>query len=291
MQIIPSPMIRVSAILVLFLSALASCQKQPVPPPPASTSEGILLNDNGTCEGAQVHGFWYNGVSSDTSYVLVNVMVTKAGPYHIITDDQDGVVFSADGNFTDTGMQNVKLKPQGLFKNYGNISFLTAYNYSPCNLALTIRDSTYRDQPDNSWQFTANGHIYKGTGTAVYTHWPTYAGDTYTFYGSMEGYSDTSLIVSSLFFNFEHPDDPNHYSNVGASDFWFETTRFVSPRVGPWSPTFQTNPNPVTIMNVIKSNFSNIYQFRGTVNDSAGNIIQITDGRYRADNSTYVNND
>jgi hypothetical protein len=288
MQIIPSPMIRVSVLLVLFLTALASCKKNPTPPP-SNTSQGILLNDNGTCEGAQVHGFWYDGVSSDTSYVQVNVMVTKAGPYHIITDDQDGVVFSADGNFADTGMQNVKLKPQGLFSNYGTIHFVTAYNYSPCNLSLDIHDSTYRDQQDNTWQFTANGHIYKGTGTAVYTHWPTYAGDTYTFYGSMEGYSDTSLIVNSLFFNFEHPDDPNHYSSDGSSDFSFVTSRFVSPRVGPWIAYWSTAP--AAVMNVIKSRYSNIYQFNGTARDSTGNVVQITDGRYRADNSSYVNND
>lgn len=279
---------RIRPIWILFLAVLAGCQKEP-PPPTASTSEGILLNDNGTCQGAQVHGFWYNGVSSDTTYVLVNVQVTKAGPYHIITNDQDGVVFTADGNFTDTGMQNVKLRPQGLFNNYGTIQFLAAYNYSPCNLSLDIRDSTYHDQPDNSWQFTANGHVYKGMGTAVYTHWPTYAGDTYTFYGSMDGYSDTSLIVNSLFFNFEHPDDPNHYSSDGSSDFSFVTTRFVSPRVGPWIATFGTAP--AAVMNVIKSNYTNIYQFNGTVRDSAGNVIQITDGRYRADNSRYVNND
>jgi hypothetical protein len=285
MQIIPSPMNRISLLLILFLTVLASCQKEP-PPPATNTSQGILLNDNGSCQGAQLHGFWYNGVSSDTSYIQVNVQVTKAGPYHIITNDQDGVVFSADGNFTDTGVQNVKLKAHGLFPNYGTVHFLTAYNYSPCNLSFDIRDSTYRDQPDNSWQFTANGHIYKGTGTAVYTHLPTYAGDTYAFYGSMEGYSDTSLIVSSLFFNFEHPDDPNHYTSDGSSYFSFVTSRFVSPRVGPWSATYTSAP--AAVMNVIKSNYTNIYQFNGTVRDSTGNIISITDGRYRADNSRYV---
>jgi len=277
---------RISAMLLLFLTALVSCQKEP-PPPVTNTSQGILLNDNGTCQGAQVHGFWYDGVSSDTSYVQVNVQVTKAGPYHIITNDQDGVVFSADGNFTDTGVQNVRLKPQGLFPNYGTVQFLTVYNYSPCNISINIRDSTYRDQQDNTWQFTANGQIYKGTGTAVYTHLPTYAGDTYAFYGSMEGHSDTSLIVSSLFFNFEHPDDPNHYSSTGASIFSFVTARSVSPRVGPWSANYSTAP--AAVMNVIKSNYTNIYQFNGTVSDSSGNVIQITDGRYRADNSRYVN--
>jgi len=286
MQTIPSPMNRICAILVLLVAALASCKKNPTPPP-ANTSEGILLNDNGTCQGAQVHGFWYNGVSSDTSYVDVNVLVSKAGPYHIITNDQDGVVFSADGNFADTGMQHVHLKPQGLFSNYGTIHFVTAYNYSPCNLSLDIHDSTYRDQQDNTWQFTANGHIYKGTGTAVYTHLPTYAGDTYAFYGAMEGYSDTSLIVSSLYFNFENPDDPNHYTSDGASNFSFVTSRSISPRVGPWSATYGTAP--AAVMNVIKSNYTNIYKFNGTVSDSAGNVVQITDGRYRADTYRYVN--
>ena len=290
MESISSTIKRVCPFLILFFAVLASCKKEP-PPPTGNTSEGFLLNDNGTCQSAQVHGFWYDGVSSDTSYVLVNVQVTKAGPYHIITNDEDGVVFLADGNFADTGVQEVKLKAQGLFSNFGTIHFVTAYNYSPCNLAVDIHDSTYRNQQDNSWQFTANGQIYKGTGTAVYTHWPTYAGDTYTFYGSMDGYTDTSLVVRSLYFNFENPDDPNHYSSIGASDFSFVTSRSVSPRVGPWSPSPETNPNPVTVMNVIKSNYSNIYQFNGTVSDSAGNVIQITDGRYRADHSTYVNND
>jgi hypothetical protein len=286
MQIIPSPMNRISAILILFLMALVSCRKDPTPPPAANTSQGILLNDNGTCEGAQVHGFWYNGVSSDSSYILVNVQVTKAGAYHIITNDEDGVVFSADGNFADTGVQNVKLKPKGLFHNYGTIQFVTAYNYSPCSLSLDIRDSTYHDQQDNTWQFTANGHVYKGTGTALYTHLPTYVADTYSFYGSMEGFSDTSLIVSSRAFNFEHPDDPNNYTSSGDSYFSFVTSRSVSPRVGPWSATSATAP--AAVMDVIKSRYSNIYIFNGTVSDSAGNVIQITDGRYRADTYRYV---
>ncbi|HVU58517.1 MAG TPA: hypothetical protein VHD83_25825 [Puia sp.] len=285
MQTIPSPMNRISAILILFLAALAGCKKDTTIPP-ANTSEGILLNDNGTCQSAKVHGFWYNGVSSDTSYVDVSVLVTKAGPYHIITDDQDGVVFSADGNFADTGIQNVHLKPNGLFHDYGTIHFVTAYNYSPCTLSLDIRDSAYHDQPDNTWQFTANGHVYKGTGTALYTHLPTYAADTYTFYGSMDGYTDTSLVVSSLVYNFEHPDDPNHYTSNNDSYFSFVTSRSVSPRVGPWSATSTTAP--AAVMNVIKSNYTNIYKFNGAVSDSAGNVIPITDGRYRADTYRYV---
>ncbi|HEY4208218.1 MAG TPA: hypothetical protein VGM31_15440 [Puia sp.] len=287
MRTIPSPIHRLSAILV-FLTALAACQKEP-PTPPANTSQGILLNDNGTCQGAQVHGFWYNGVSSDTSYVLVNVQVTKAGPYHIITNDEDGVVFSADGNFTDTGMQNVKLKPQGLFTNFGTIHFVTAYNYSPCNLAFDVRDSAYRDQQDNTWQFSANGHVYKGTGTAVWVHLPTSAADTYTFYGSMEGFTDTSLIVSSLVYNFVDAYDPNHYTTNGGNYFSFVTSMSVTPREGPWLANVPTAP--AAVMNIDKSFYSNIYKFTGTVRDSAGNIIQITDGRYRADTYTYVNYD
>jgi hypothetical protein len=105
----------------------------------------------------------------------------------------------------------------------------------------------------------------------------------------MEGYTDTSLIVSSLFYNFEEPDNPNHYSSDGSSYFSFETTRFVSPRIGPWAANFGTAP--AAVMNVIKSNYSNIYKFNGTVKDSSGNIIAITDGRYRADHSREVNND
>lgn len=97
------------------------------------------------------------------------------------------------------------------------------------------------------------------------------------------------LIVGSLFFNFEHPDDPNHYTSNGASYFSFVTARSVAPREGRWSATYSTAP--AAVMNVSKSNYTNIYKFNGTVRDPAGNVIQITDGRYRADTYRYVNYD
>lgn len=277
---------RISFIIILFTSIFTSCKKDPTTPP-ANTSEGFLLVDNGDCQSASVIGRIYNGVKADdSSYVEVSVKVTKKGSYHIITDDQDGSIFVADGNFADTGIQKVRLKPKGTFTNWGTLHFVTAYNSSPCHLSVNIYDSAYRDQPDNTWQFTANGKVYKGTGTALYTHLPTYAADTYSFFGSMEGASDTSLIVRSLVFNFEHPDDYNHYTSDYFNSFAFKTAASAPPPALAF--TANTTTAPTAVVDIVNSGYSRVYKFTGTAKDADGNIIQITDGRYRADTSQYV---
>lgn len=271
--------------LFLVLAAAAGCRKEP--PPAVSSADGTLRDESGNCMSATVHGRWTNGLISDTSYVEIGVNVTKPGAYSIITDKQDGVVFSATGTFTDTGYTTIHLKPTGLFTNPGQINFVTAFNASFCQMSVTVMDSAYRNDPDNTWSFTAGGQTYQGTGSALYTILPG-AGDTYTFYGSMAGYTDTSLIIS--YYALIGRDSSGAYPTNGS--YVPSTVRFTSSRSAPgprvqYLADWSTPPAVIRILPI--NNGIGTVTFDGTARDSANNIVPITNARFRTSNVREVN--
>ena len=284
MQTIPTSLRRISfpiLFLCLTLIAATGCKKQP-PPPPAVPAEGSLQNEVGNCLSSTVHGPWYNGVSADTSYVEIGVAVTKAGSYKIITDKQNGVVFSATGTFTDTGLNKVRLKQTGLFTSTGATRFITAFNSSACQFTVAVKDSTFRDQPDNTWEFTAGGRTYKGTGFAISTLYPG-GDDGVVFYGSMSGFSDTSLTISYLISVYD-PLACSRLTSAGQSSFHFISSRSATGPMVRFDATQGTVPAVIDLRNCS----SNIYYFSGTARDTANNIVPVTNARFRADNPTQL---
>lgn len=283
MQTIPTSYKRIffPAILICaVLIAVTGCKKEP-PPPTTIPAEGSLQNEVGNCLSSTVHGPFYNGVSSDTSYVEIGVAVTKAGSYTIHTDKQKGVTFSATGTFTDTGLVKVRLKATGLFADTGAVSFITAFNSSFCQFAFTVKDSTFRDQPDNTWQFTAGGHTYQGTGSARSTLYPG-GDDGFIFYGVMPGFSDTVLTVSYLI-SVYNPLACSHPTS-DQSTFHFITPRLAPGSVVRFDARYTTVPAVIDVYNC----GSDIYFFNGTARDSANNIVPVTNARFRVSNPTQV---
>lgn len=283
----PFKLISIPAFFVAFmLLAVYSCKKEPPGnTTPPSTAEGSLQDAHGYCMVSNAYGVFFTGLKSDTSYVEIGVNVTKTGSYHITTDNQNGVQFTADGNFSDTGYTPVHLKANGLFKSPGQTYFLTAFNASACNMSVRVMDSTWRDQADNTWEFTAGGHVYKGTGSAAYYHLPTYVADNYIFYGTLEGRTDTSLKVAHMPFESWDTAFINHLTS-SSNSVHFSTAAFA----GDSAVTFDANTQtaPAAVITITVSPYSRVVTFNGTALDAKGNVVQITNARYRAVGENYI---
>lgn len=270
----------VPSVCVLILSALVAftaCKKQPSSPPSA---KGSLVQEGGGCYPFTVHGIYYNGITPpDTNYVEINVNVTSPGAYRITSDMQYGVTFSGSGVFNDTGLNVVRMRSTGTFLKNTVADFHTSFDSSSCVFRVITRDSAELSIADNTWHFTAGGHFYQGTGVGYATVW---VGGSYyfAFFGSMAGYSDTSLIIKYS----TYPTEPVSCSNLTSAKpenyLSFATSRFATGPVVHLDASQSTGPAVTDITHCS----GNLYYFNGTARDSAGNIVPITNARFRVDN-------
>jgi hypothetical protein len=72
---------------------------------------GSLAKDsNGNCLPVLINGNYVaDSTVSDENFITVDVNVTSPGSYVIYTDTLNGYSFKALGNFTNTGINKVKL--------------------------------------------------------------------------------------------------------------------------------------------------------------------------------------
>ena len=281
---------RISSALSIFLSAFTilvaftACQKDH---PNSQPAKGSLVSEVGNCYPYNIHGNFYNGVpASDTDYVEIFVKVTTPGSYKITTDQQKGVSFSASGVFTDTGLASVHLKATGLFTEHTFADFTTSFDSTHCLFRLPIHDSALLSIPDNTWEFTANGHYYHGTVFGEALLLPG-GDDPTTYYGSMQGFSDTSL---TLFIGYSVYDTANTCFRPtsgkvtpGNNAFYFNTSRFSTDPQVHFSADHSTD-SLGAVINI--TTCSEVITFNGTVLDANHNVIPITNARLRCSNVT-----
>lgn len=116
--------------LTIILLSLLGCQKDLSYEPALGSLD--KLNNNFT--SVKILGS-YNIKSKLTSanYILAPVNVFVPGPYHIKTDTLNGYSFAAEGVFTHTGKDTIKLigngTPIGASLNYFSVSFDTSQSY------------------------------------------------------------------------------------------------------------------------------------------------------------------
>ena len=170
----------VCLFFVLAMMALSACEKElsyESRNPVVTEAKGTLLDSNGNCTGT-IAGIWYNGVvPGDTNFVLINVNVTQAGSYSIQSITTNGVSFSAAGNFTTTGANQVQLKSSGTFSKAVGSVFTYSFDSSVCSFTINVQDSTGKGLgsgsggssgtdtstlASNSWRFSAGGTAYAG---------------------------------------------------------------------------------------------------------------------------------
>lgn len=279
-----SAIVLCSSILVLFFA----CKKDHPhnPPPPA---KGSLQSQFGQCLPNTVHGTWYNGVSAeiDTNYVEINVHVTSPGSYTITSDRVNGVTFAASGIFSDTGMKMVKMEASGSFIQPGATEFHTSFDSTNCRFYVYPQDSAGRSIAENTWQFTAQGHTYRGTMVAnVYTI-PQAPGLSVQFLGkTTSGSPDTTLDI--IFYTADQFIDTVSYptSRTGISMAFYTSNGVTSKAI--YTANSDQQPAVVDIhissaTVVLDPGYKNVVvgTFNGSVRDTAYKVVPITNAKFK----------
>ena len=124
-------------VCLLTLALFASCKKE-------YSYEGglqaqyIVEGSPADCSPAVLSGFYVEGTAVGTGNTLqITIDVTRTGNYTIYTLPNDGVSFTASGNFADTGLHVVILKGSGAPDTAG-IFTLKIPGEGGCNIMLNI---------------------------------------------------------------------------------------------------------------------------------------------------------
>jgi hypothetical protein len=126
--------------LACFTVFFAGCAKEKSFETGFGPSAGSLQSETtGDCLPKNVAGIYEATVALNaTNYIEVDVDITTAGSYTIRTDTVNGYSFSAQGYFTQTGIQTVKLTGSGKPENRGINNFIVKYAGTTCGIAVSV---------------------------------------------------------------------------------------------------------------------------------------------------------
>jgi hypothetical protein len=256
------------------------CKKEPHKPDPA---RGSLQNQSGECLAKTVHGTWYTGfpANTDSNYIDVSVYVTHTGSYDLSTYRRNGVMFSASGNFTDTGLNVVRLKAIGSFLGAGELNYPLTFDSSTCQLHVDIQDSAGLSIADNTWQFTVAGHTYRGQASGPIYQLPQGAGYSFEFTGPMN--ADTALQMG---FVTQYTDTLAHLTSQGAYLYFYtaDNKTIYTANINTAPAVVDVHFRSFTTLPGPQYKSIAIGTFNGTVRDSANNILPITNAKFKLSN-------
>lgn len=273
-----------SAASIIFsaLIVFAACKKDHSHSRPA---KGNLQNESGACMPGTVHGTYYNGVllDPDTNYVEASIEVTQTGYYRIGSDLQNGVRFADSGNFINTGVQVVRLKPIGRFISpmVNNFTVIFDSSQQSCGFTIHVQDSGGANNLAlNTWRFTAGGHVYSGTAIGNLFSLPQSPGSAFNLSGkTVSGAPDSSLTLDVGMPEKEVVTGTYNTSTSG-NDFGFGTNIEAI-----YSAHVQT---PGRVIDIVITNAKNDITsrtvagtFSGTASNAAGATVPITDGAFK----------
>jgi hypothetical protein len=128
-------------LLAFGFILITGCQKELSFERPTDPAEGSLQEDaSGDCLPKTINGTYAVGVAlvPTTNTVVVQVNVTKTGPYEIGTDTVNGYYFRATGTFTTLGANNVTLRGNGTPFAVGVNNFVASFDSTFCDFQVTV---------------------------------------------------------------------------------------------------------------------------------------------------------
>jgi hypothetical protein len=276
MKSIPAGLRTILSAFSFIFSVFIGCKKEP---PHSNPAKGSLQNQYGECLPGNLHGIWYNGLpaNTDTNFVDINVNVTSPGSYNITTDKQNGVTFAASGIFADTGLKVVRLKATGTFISPGTFTFHDTFDSSTCQFAVDVQDSAGLSLADNTFQFTAQGHVYRGPCELAVYNIPQSPGVVDAEFNGRVGSATGDTVLQMSF------GGNNVYNGVFDTIPYPAFMIFYNSKTGKRIYMANADSIPRTSFNIhVRSQTSSlIATFNGTVLDSAGNMISITDAKFK----------
>lgn len=258
-------------------------------------AKGSLTDSLGNCLYDSVHGTFYNGVTpgADTAFVEIQVNVDTAGSYSIYTDLENGIMFGDSGYFNTTGINTIRLKPIGTPILQTITHFTISFDSSFCGFDLNVHDSTgtglgngggdttsFSNDSDTAWSFTVDSNLQlNGPFDSAYIG-VNDSGTVYlALYGSTAATGDSLLRIAVLL-----PTgtlSTGTYTTESGSIMLFahaQDTAFI------YYADSTTSGVNTTITITSYDQVSNLVTgtFTGTVYDLNGDIINITNGKFKA---------
>src|SRR5690348_1957255 len=113
-------------------------------------AEGTLHDSTGNCLYNSVTGIFYSGIQPNinTTYLEVEVNITKPGSYYITTDLQNGFRFADSGYFQNAVDTIIHLAPIGIPGTAMQTFFTIKFNSEACNVYVNVKDSTVTSRTD-----------------------------------------------------------------------------------------------------------------------------------------------
>ncbi|HVU56612.1 MAG TPA: hypothetical protein VHD83_16225 [Puia sp.] len=277
-------------LLLLAILIFSGCRRTV---PGDRSAKGSLENDKGNCLPATIKGKWYSGVApdADTNYVEVSVNVTKTGNYRIVSDVENGVEFADSGIFSATGLQTVRLKAHGVFTGAGSISFTISFDNSQCGFSVDVGDLPLAD---NSWRFTARGHIYSGPCGSQQYYLPNALGSILDIAGPVASGEDTLLFIEVAM-------PPDGYGpvlgtyNTSTTSGYFDFYEEKEANIPGHQIFLASSDRPDKVVTIVLSSFGTakdgsrmtLGTFDGIAIDSTGADVTISNGAFRVGGVPY----
>ncbi len=103
--------IKTSGLFLLFALLLGACSNNDDSNPSGENTEIPL---EATLWGAQIHGYYETGVPlTEENYITLTLLVKEPGKYNLSTGNVNGYRFSASGEFTSIGEEEIILTAEG----------------------------------------------------------------------------------------------------------------------------------------------------------------------------------
>jgi hypothetical protein len=126
-----------SIYIILFT---VSCQKEYSLEGNQFSTGSLKSSSSGYCLPEHIIGIYKEGkILNDSNYIEVEVNVTQAGYYSIITNTVNGYYFKGTGIFSSAGSNTVQLAGDGTPLAAGNNNFTIAYDTSVCSITVNVQ--------------------------------------------------------------------------------------------------------------------------------------------------------
>jgi hypothetical protein len=239
------------------------------------------------CSNADVQGTYEEGTAlALANKVVLQVNVTTPGSYTINTGTNEGMSFSASGNFASTGLQTVTLQGSGTAPLAGTYTIPVIAGSSNCSFEITVSGSggeiTDPNISDSAWSFTESTNSYNGAFFDVFDTTRTDLGYGLVFLGYTPTSFDTVLQMGVLLPSSDI--QPGTYNTNTLAAFYYQDYSDTSNIVD----IYKAQPGSVganiqiTIASYDPATRIITGTFSGTALSTSGPTVPITLGRFRA---------
>jgi hypothetical protein len=161
------------------------------------TATFTLNGAPGNCTTPAISGMYSAGIALDISNIIaLQVNVSTIGTYTISTASVNGMIFTGNGTFTNTGAQTIILTGTGVPTAAGDFIFSPGNN--GCSFSITVNGSSSSD----------TGYFYEATIDGIYSKVIVDANSGYSYGSGTSGSGFDSAIISSDISPWANPPAP-----------------------------------------------------------------------------------